>query len=67
MNYLEPLKYEELKDVYKVKEHSPTLFSYLLHNNKFNPHRLFHELSKEELIEEYKKLTEEHLEILKRL
>lgn len=65
--FLEPLKYEDLKDVYKVKAKSPSLFSYLLNNNEFNPHRLFHQLSKEELIEKYKELTKKHLELLEGL
>ncbi len=65
--FLEPLKYEDLKDVYKVEAKSPSLFSYLLNNNEFNPHRLFHQLSKEELIEKYKELTKKHLELLEGL
>lgn len=67
MSFLEPLKYEELKEVYKMQQHSPSLFSYMLHNNEFNPNHLFHMYSKKELIEAYKKLTAKHLEILENL
>lgn len=65
--FLEPLKYEDLKDAYKVEAKSPSLFSYLLNNNEFNPLMLFHQLSKEELIEKYKELTKKHLELLEGL
>lgn len=65
--YLEPTKYEDLRDVYKVKYHSNSLFSYLLNNNAFNPHKLFCDLTKEELIEDYKELYKKHLELLKSL
>ena len=58
------MEYENLKDVYKVKEKSESLFSYLLHNNAFNPHKLFHTLTKDEIIKKYKELTKEHLELL---
>lgn len=61
------IKYEDLKDAYKVEAKSPSLFGYLLINNEFNPHRLFHQLSKEELIEQYKELTKKHLELLENL
>ncbi len=64
---LEPTKYEDLKDAYKVKDKSPSLFSYLLNNNEFNTHRLFHELSKEELIKKYKELSKKHLDLLNNL
>ncbi len=67
INMFEPIKYENLKDAYKVEAKSPSLFSYLLNNNEFNPHRLFHQLSKEELIEKYKELTKKHLELLEGL
>ncbi len=63
----EPIKYENLKDVYKIESKSTSLFRYLLLNNDFNPHRLFHELDKEELIEKYKELTKKHLELLENL
>mgnify|MGYP003432263045 CR=1 FL=1 len=33
--FLEPLKYEDLKDAYKVEAKSPSLFIYLLNNNEF--------------------------------
>ena len=65
--FLEPLKYEDLKDAYKVEAKSPSLFIYLLNNNEFNLQRLFHQLSKEELIEKYKELTKKHLELLEGL
>lgn len=61
----EPIKYENLKDVYKVEAKSPSLFTYLLRNNEFNTQRLFHQLSKEELIEEYKKLTKKTSRIVR--
>jgi len=61
------IKYKELKDVYKVEYESKSLFNYLLENNEFNHQKLFHELNKEELIEQYKKLTKEHLELLENL
>ena len=67
MSWITPLKYEELKDIYKVKDKSNSLFDYLLTNNEFNPNRLFHKLSKEELVDEYEKLSKEHLELLKSL
>lgn len=67
MNVLEPTKYEDLKDAYKVEYKSNSLFSYMLANNEFNPHRLFHELSKEELIAKYKELSEKHLQMLESL
>lgn len=60
----EPIKYENLKDAYKIEAKSPSLFNYLLTNNEFNHHRLFHQLSKEELILKYKELTKKHLELL---
>lgn len=64
---IEPTKYEDLKDAYKVQAKSPVLFSYLLHTNEFNPHRLFHRLTKEELIENYKKQYKKDLELLENL
>lgn len=65
--FIEPTKYEDLKDAYKVQAKSPSLFSYLLNNNEFNAHRLFHQLTKEELIENYKKLIQKDLELLENL
>lgn len=64
------LAYNELKDVYKMQHHSPSLFSYMLNNKVYdntNDEVLFHQLSKEELIERYKELTKKHLEILENL
>jgi len=63
----EPLKYEELKDIYKVERKSKNLFDYLLNDNVFNSNKLFHQLTKEELIENYKTLTKKHLELLENL
>ena len=60
-------EYENLKDSFKVKYHSWELFDYLLHTNKFNPNKPFHSLTKDELIEEYKKTTEKHLKLLQEL
>ena len=64
---LKLIKYENLKDAYKVEAKSPSLFSYLLSNNELNTHRLFHQLTKEELIEKYNELTKKHLELLEGL
>ncbi len=65
--FIESNKYEDLKDAYKVEVKSKSLFSYLLQNNEFNSYRLFHQLSKEELISKYKELTKKHLELLEGL
>lgn len=64
---LTQLKYEDLKDVYKVERRSKSLFGYLLANEDYNPNRLFHKLSKQEIIEKYKELTKKHLELLEAL
>lgn len=64
------LAYNELKDVYKIQHHSPSLFSYMLNNkvyDDYKPDRLFNQLDKYELIEMYKELTKKHLEILENL
>lgn len=63
----EPINYNDLKDVYKIESKSKSLFSYLLNNSFYNPYRLFHQLTKEELIENYKELTKKHLELLENL
>ena len=63
----EPIKYEDLKDAYKIRRKSYSLFSYLLCNNQFDPRKPFHQLSKDELIEQYKELSKEHLELLENL
>lgn len=66
-SFVDKIKYEDLKDVYKVESKSKSLFSYLLNNNEYNPRRLFHQLSKKELIENYKELSKKHLELLESL
>ncbi len=60
-------EYKNLKDAYKVKSKNNSLFDYLLSNSEYNQGRLFHQLSKEELIEKYIELTKKHLELLKEL
>jgi len=60
-------EYNQLKDAYKVKSRNSSLFDYMVRNNIFYPHNLFHEHSKEQLIEDYKRITEEHLKILENL
>lgn len=59
--------YKNLKDAYKVESKSKSLFSYLLNNNEFNKNKLFHQLSKDELIEKYKELYKKHLELLENI
>lgn len=61
------LEYDKLKAVYKVKSKSETLFDYLLENNDFDKNRIFHQLSKEQLIDDYIALTKKHLELLQNL
>ncbi len=60
----EPIQYDNLKDVYKVQAKSDSLFKYLLNNNEFNKYKLFHQLTKYEIISNYKELTKKHLELL---
>lgn len=61
------IEYNELKDIFKLEAKSSSLFIYILKNHEFVTHKLFHQLSKEELIEEYKELTKKHLELLENL
>jgi hypothetical protein len=63
----EQRNYDSLKDVYKVEEKSLSLYHYLLVNNEFNRNKLFHQLTKEELITEYKELVKKHLKLLEEL
>lgn len=66
-SFVDKTPYEDLKDAYKIEYKSKSLFSYMLNNNEFNPRRLFHQLSKQELIESYKELSKKHLELLESL
>lgn len=64
---MKPQDYNNLKDVYKVKEQSGSLYAYLLANNEFDVSKLFKNLTKEELIAKYKRLSEKHLKLLENL
>ncbi len=63
----EQRNYDSLKDVYKIEEKSLSLYHYLLANNEFNRNKLFHRLTKKELIIEYKELVKKHLKLLEEL
>lgn len=64
---MDNIEYKNLKDSFKVEFRSPSLFSYLLRNNIFNPSKLFHQMSKEDLIGCYKELYKKHLKLLEEL
>lgn len=61
------IKYEDLKDAYKIEKKNRHLFNYMLLNHVYDPSNLFHNLKKEELIREYKELYKKHLKLLEDL